>query len=87
MSGDIKLISIKMNPIKLNQNEIIERLKSYIKYIKSIPGVNELISSYENKSTISNKKLNITPKSNIIPNFEDFKFIYEELCQKLNKKE
>ena len=33
-----------------NQNEIIYRLKSYIKYLKGIPGVNELIHSYENQN-------------------------------------
>ena len=34
----------------INEKEIIDKLKNYIKYIKSIPGVNELILSFENKS-------------------------------------
>ena len=82
MSGDIHLLSIKMKPKKLNQNEIIYRLKSYIKYLKGIPGVNELIHSYENQ----NQKI-FSLKSKIIPNENDFKFIYDEICKQLNKKE
>ena len=83
MSGDIKSLSIKMNPIKLNEKEIIAKLKNYIKYIKNIPGVNELIISFENK----NAEFSFNIKSNIIPNFKDFKFIYDEICKQLNKKE
>ena len=87
LSGNIQSVSIKMNLIKLNSNEIIYKLKEYIKYIKGIPGVNELIYNYENKSgSAFNENPDIIFKSNIINNFEDFKFIYEELCQKLNKK-
>ena len=82
MSGDIHLLSIKMNTKKLNQNEIIDKLKSYIKYLKSIPGVNELIYSYENQ----NQKA-FSFESKIIPNVKDFKFIYDEICKQLNKKE
>ena len=90
MSGEIKLLSIKMNLIKLNEKEIIDKLKNYIKYIKSIPGVNELILSFENKSKRAlneNVELSFNVKSNIIPNFKDFKFIYDEICKQLNKKE
>ena len=90
MSGDIQSLSIKMNPIKLNEKEIIDKLKNYIKYIKSIPGVNELIFSFENKSKRSsneNAENSFNIKSNIIPNFKDFKFIYDEICKQLNKKE
>ena len=83
MSGEIKLLSIKMNLIKLNEKEIIDKLKNYIKYIKNIPGVNELIISFENK----NAEFSFNIKSNIIPNFKDFKFIYDEICKQLNKKE
>ena len=82
MSGDIHLLSIKMNTKKLNPNEIIDKLKSYIKYLKSIPGVNELIYSYENQ----NQKA-FSFESKIIPNVKDFKFIYDEICKQLNKKE
>lgn len=82
MSGEIYLLSIKMKTKKLNQSEIIDKLKTYIKYIKSIPGVNELIYSYENQ----NQK-NFSFESKIIPNFNDFKFIYDEICKQLNKKE
>ena len=90
MSGEIKLLSIKMNLIKLNEKEIIDKLKNYIKYIKSIPGVNELILSFENKSKRDlneNVEISFNIKSNIIPNFKDFKFIYDEICKQLNKKE
>ena len=66
-----------MKPKKLNQNEIIYRLKSYIKYLKGIPGVNELIHSYENQ----NQKI-FSLKSKIIPNENDFKFIYDEICKR-----
>ena len=86
MSGEIKLLSIKMNQSKLKPKEIIDKLKNYIRYIKSIPGVNELISSFENKSN-KNSKIFLNQKSNIIPNPEDFKFIYDEICKQLNKKE
>lgn len=82
MTGDIYLLSIKMNTKKLNQSEIIKKLKSYIKYIKNIPGVNDLIYSYENQ----NQK-NFSLESKIIPNVNDFKFIYDEICKQLNKKE
>ena len=34
----------------INEKEIIDKLKNYIKYIKNIPGVNELIISFENKN-------------------------------------
>ena len=84
MSGDIHLLSIKMNTKKLNQNEIIDKLKSYIKYLKSIPGVNELIYSYENQN-LNNQK-NFIFESKIIPNVKDFKFIYDEICKQLKKK-
>ena len=90
MSGEIKLLSIKMNLIKLNEKEIIDKLKNYIKYIKSIPGVNELILSFENKSKKDlnkNVEISFDIKSNIIPNFKDFKFIYDEICKHLKKKE
>ena len=85
MSGDIHLLSIKMNTKKLNPNEIIDKLKSYIKYLKSIPGVNELIYSYENQN-LNNQK-NFLFESKIIPNVKDFKFIYDEICKQLKKKE
>ena len=84
MSGDIHLLSIKMNTKKLNQNEIIDKLKSYIKYLKSIPGVNELIYSYENQN-LNNQK-NFIFESKIIPNVKDFKYIYDEICKQLKKK-
>ena len=73
-----------MNIKKLNQNEIIDKLKSYIKYLKSIPGVNELIYSYENQN-LNNQK-NFIFESKIIPNVKDFKFIYDEICKQLKKK-
>ena len=71
-----------MNTIKLSEKEIIDKLKSYIKYIKSIPGINELIFDYENKQE---SKITFDEKSNIIPNFEDFKFISDEISKKLKK--
>lgn len=82
MSGNTQSINILMDKIKLNEKEVIYKLKSYIKYIKSIPGVNELIMKFENKQ---DSKVIFTEKSKIIPNFEDFKFIYDEICKKLNK--
>ena len=80
MSGDINIINIKMDKIKKSEKEIIAKLKEYIKYIKSIPGVNQLIYDYEHKNNI-----NVIKKSNIIKNIKDFYFIYETLCKKLNK--
>ena len=74
----------------INEKEIIYKLKKYIKYIKSIPGVNELILSFENKSKRDlngNVEISFDIKSNIIPNFKDFKFIYDEICKQLKKKE
>ena len=84
ITGEIYLLSIELNKIKIIDKEIIHKLKEYIKYIKGIPGVNELIESYKNKG--KEKEL-FLPKSNIITNIEDFDFIYQELCKKLNKKE
>jgi len=82
MTGETQLVNIKLNKIKYTEAEVNTKLKEYIKYIKSIPGVNDLITSYEkliNQINFSNVK------SKIIPKLEDFKFIYEELCKKLNK--
>ena len=80
MSGEIQLLKIQLNKIKLTDNEIIIKLKKYIKYIKRIPGVNELIEPYDTDEIFY-------PKSNIIKKIEDFNFIYQELCQKLYKNE
>ena len=82
MSGEIQLLKIQLNKTKLTDKEIIIKLKEYIKYIKGIPGVNELIEFYKNRG-----KEIFYPKSNIIKKIEDFNFIYQELCTKLNKKE
>lgn len=71
---------MELNKTKQNEKIIIENLKEYIKYIKGIPGVYDLIKSYENGSNIFYPK-----KSNIISKIEDFKFIYDALCKKLNK--
>ena len=79
MTGEIQLISIKMDKIKRTEKEINEKLKEYIKYIKNIPGIKELITSYENSY------LFFPEKSNIIIKIEDFKFVYDELCKKFNK--
>ena len=84
VTGEIQLITIELNKIKITDKEIINKLKEYIKYIKGIPGVIELIESYRNKEK---EKEIFFPKSNIITNIEDFDFIYQELCKKLNKKE
>ena len=81
MSGEIQLLKIQLNKTKLTDKEIIIKLKEYIKYIKGIPGVNELIESYKNRGK------EIFYQSNIIKKIEDFNFIYQELCKKLNKKE
>ena len=82
MSGEIQLLKIQLNKTKLTDKEIIIKLKEYIKYIKGIPGVNDLIEFYKNRG-----KEIFYPKSNIIKKIEDFNFIYQELCKKLNKKE
>ena len=79
MTGETQLVNIKLNKIKYTEAEINTKLKDYIKYIKSIPGVNDLITSYEKQRIVFNEK------SKIIPKLEDFKFIYEELCKNLNK--
>ena len=79
MTGEIQSINIKMDKIKRTEKEINNKLKEYIKYIKNIPGVKELILSYENSSMF------FPVKSNIITKTEDFKFVYDELCKKLNK--
>ena len=52
MSGNTQSISILMNKIKIDEKEVIDKLKSHIKYIKSIPGVKELIFEYENKQAM-----------------------------------
>ena len=80
MSGEIQLLKIQLNKTKLTDKELIIKLKEYIKYIKGIPGVNELIESYKNRG-----KEIFYPKSNIIQKIEDFNFIYQELCKKLYK--
>ena len=82
MSGEIQLLKIQLNKTKLTDKEIVIKLKEYIKYIKGIPGVNELIESYKNRG-----KEIFYPKSNIIKKIEDFNFIYQELCKKLYKNE
>ena len=43
ITWQIYLLSIKLNKIKITDKEINNKLKEYIKYIKGIPGVNELI--------------------------------------------
>ena len=48
MSGEIQLINLKMDKINRTEKEINDKLKEYIKYIKNIPGVKDLIVSYEN---------------------------------------
>ena len=82
MSGDTQSISILMDKIKINEKVVIDKLKSYIKYIKGIPGVKELIMNFEKKQE---SKQVFNKISNIIPYFEDFKFIYDGVCKKLNK--
>ena len=84
MSGDINIINIKLDKLKKSEKEIIAKLKEYIKYIKSIPGVNQLIYDYEHKN-INEYNMNFIKKSNIIKNINDFYFIYEALYKKLNK--
>ena len=79
MSGQIQLINIKLDKIRRTEKEINDKLKEYIKYIKSIPGVKELIFSYENSSMF------FPDKSNIITKIENFKFVYDELCKRMNK--
>ena len=80
MTGETQVINLKLNKIKENEEQTIKKLKEYIRYIKRIPGVNDLIQSYENNSFIFYPE-----KSNIIKKLDDFQFIYKELCKKLNK--
>ena len=80
MTGETQVINLKLNRIKQNEEQTIKKLKEYIRYIKRIPGVNDLIQSYENNSFIFYPE-----KSNIIKKLDDFQFIYKELCKKLNK--
>lgn len=80
MTGKTQLLNIELKEKKLDDKSIINQLKEYIKYIKNIPGVNDLINGYTN-SNIDFKK----PR--LIEKYEDFIFIEKELCKKLNKNE
>lgn len=82
ISGSIQSIEFKLNKSKQNEKKVIENLKNYIKYIKEIPGVIDLIKSYEK---IKNNDIFYPEESKIISKKEDFQFIYNELCKKLNK--
>ena len=81
MSGEIQLLKIQLNKTRLTDKELIIKLKEFFQYIKGFPGFNELIESYNKLKEI------FFPVSNIIKKIEDFNFIYQELCKKLNKKE
>ena len=81
MSGEIQLLKIQLNKKKLTDKEIIIKLKEFFNYIKGFPCFNEIIESYNILKEI------FYPVSNIIKKIEDFNFIYQELCKKLNKKE
>ena len=83
MTGETQIINIKLNSIRKTEKEINEDLKAYIQFIKSIPGVNELIINF-NKN---NNHFIFEPRSNIIQRDEDFNFIYQELSKRLNKTE
>jgi hypothetical protein len=93
MSGKIQLINIQLKQKKLEDKIIINKLKEYIRYIKSIPGINEIINTYENNEIINtyelnpNKKLIFIEKSKIILKLLDFKFIEKELFKIFNKTE
>ena len=76
MSGKIQLINIQLKQKKLEDKIIINKLKEYIRYIKSIPEINEIINNYE---LDPNKKLIFAEMSKIIPKLSDFKFIEKEL--------
>jgi hypothetical protein len=82
MSGKIQLINIQLKQKKLEDKIIINKLKEYIRYIKSIPEINEIINNYE---LDPNKKLIFLEMSKIIPKLSDFKFIEKELFKNLNK--
>ena len=68
-----------MDKINMTEKQINDKLKEYIKYIKNIPGINDLIVSYENSYIF------FPEKSNIIIKIEDFKFVYDEFYKKFNK--
>lgn len=82
LSGKVQLINIKLMQKKLEDKIIINKLKEYIRYIKSIPEINEIIYNYE---LDSNKKLIFLEMSKIIPKLSDFKFIEKELFKNFNK--
>ena len=80
----------QLNKEKYNDKEIIFKLKEYIKAIKNIPEINNLIEKYFYKKEnhlYKNKKIKFIEKSNIIPKIEDFYFIGNKICENLNKKE
>ena len=83
MSGKVESLNIQLNKEKYNDKEIIFKLKEYIKAIKNIPEINNLIE----KHLYKNEKFNFIEKSNIIPKIEDFYFIGNKICENLNKKE
>ena len=82
LSGKVQLINIELKQKKLEDKIIINKLKEYIRYIKSIPEINEIINNYE---LDPNKKLIFLEMSKIIPKLSDFKFIEKELFKNLNK--
>jgi hypothetical protein len=84
MTGETQLLEIKLKTVKYTDKDVIAKLNLYIDYLKNIPGVNDLITSYE-KYKYKIKDIFITEKTKIIPKYEDFEFIYKELCAKLNK--
>ena len=86
MTGETQLLNIKLKTVKYKEADIISKLNLYIDYIKNIPGVNDLINSYE-KYKYKVKEIFTYEKTKIIPNYEEFDFIYKELCLKLNKTE
>ncbi len=90
MSGKVESLNIQLNKEKYNDKEIIFKLKEYIKAIKNIPEINNLIEKYFYKKEnhlYKNKKIKFIEKSNIIPKIEDFYFIGNKICENLNKKE